>query len=387
MDPRKLKTEHSESAPKKQQIDNVENIPVKIKTNLRLFTNFQEVTLNLAFKVYDISEAERSITDSKATGIETDSYYAFRLYKPLIQKNLVHPIVLSVVQGELMNTEVQIKQRPHFSAFKGEAIDYSQRTISQVTPFQAALCTQDEVACEILGKHMTDEEIVCQFNEIIPEGIEAHFASQTPFDFSELVDVITNSRREDGTDEDVCAALKKQENDSLLCETLKKFRNNFTDRSAQEKVYNPQHLIRALQLYDENFVRWNWNQRDLFWRQVVGYVQRFLPANIAQDFAQGLIYRVNQNENANHSFKFRFGGGSIFPLNFNSGLGFDWAVGMSPQPGARGGGNTRAWFGYCGWDIFSKYMSNKQDKLLTLFRMAWKREESRRVLARFNPAS
>lgn len=138
--------------------------------------------------------------------------------------------------------------------------------------------------CEMLKKYMNPEEATRQYHEVFPEGHEKYFASQTPFDFGVLLDVITQS-----SEAELEAALAKQRNDSRLCQTLNQFRVAFTERSQQEKVFNSQHLIKALQLHEENFHRWNWNQRDLFWRQVIGYVQRFLPANIAQDVPRGLI--------------------------------------------------------------------------------------------------
>ena len=93
-------------------------------------------------------------------------------------------------------------------------------------------------------------------------------------------------------------------------------------------MFNPQHLITAFELYNSQFDRWNWNQRDLFWRQVVGFVQRFLPANCAMDFAQGLYNRVENKERSKRSFNFTLGDAAIFPLSFGSfsGLGYEGAV-------------------------------------------------------------
>jgi len=94
-------------------------------------------------------------------------------------------------------------------------------------------------------------------------------------------------------------------------------------------VFNLRHLLKAFKLYDSQFNAWSWNKRDLFWRQVVGYVQRFLPANVAMDFAQGLYNRVENKEKSERSFKFNYGDGSIFPPTFGSfsGLGFEYAAG------------------------------------------------------------
>ncbi len=245
------------------------------------------------------------------------------LFPATFDTKLVNHAVCTVLQGDLPQTEILIKQRPSLTALKGTATDYSNRTLKEATPFQAALCAWDNEMCEILQKYMDPKEVARQYQEIFPQGHEKYFASQQSFDFSALIGVITRSSMAN-----IKAALGKQQNGSRLCQELNQFRVNFTHHSQQEKVFNPQHLIKAYQLYDEYYEQWNWEQRGLFWRQVVGYVQRFLPANIAQDTAQGLYYRVEEKEKARRSFNFRFGDGSIFPLDLNSQkiLGFDFAA-------------------------------------------------------------
>jgi hypothetical protein len=100
---------------------------------------------------------------------------------------------------------------------------------------------------------------------------------------------------------DVKTQLYRQQNDSLLCQTFNQFRDDFTLRSQQETVFNPKHLLKAFDIYNENFEHWDWNRRDVFWREMIGYVQRFLPANLAQDVAQELYYRVEEKEKSRRS--------------------------------------------------------------------------------------
>ena len=295
--------------------------------NTRLFPSLQELSFNQLINTYGSEEIARIIKeDENAAALnQVSDYPGMRVYKPLLAKfqELVNSIVLVVVQGDLNQTETLIAQKPALSSEKGEAIDYSRRLVSDVTPFQAALCAWDDEMWEMLEKYMTSEEVAHQYQEIFPEGHEKYFADQTPFDFSVIVNAITQ-----GSAADVQAALNKKQDDSLLCQSLNQFRADFTALSYQEKVFNPKHLIKALELYDQQFENWDWPKRDLFWRQVIGFTQRFLPANIAQDFAQGLNYRVEEKEKSRRSFNFRFGGGSIYPLIFDSlsGLGFDYAV-------------------------------------------------------------
>ena len=61
---------------------------------------------------------------------------------------------------------------------------------------------------------------------------------------------------------------------------------------------------------------WNSAKNMLFWRQVIGYIQRFLPACYAQAFSQGLYYIVENGEKLRRSLEFRYDPGVfIFPLD------------------------------------------------------------------------
>ena len=245
--------------------------------------------------------------------------------------------VLAVLQGDLPKAEVLAQQRPALLTRKGTASDYSRRTFGNITPFQAALCAWDNETCDMLKNYMLPEEVKRQYTEIFPNGHAAHCAAQKPYDFSALVDAITHS-----PEEDIKAALNKQENNTSLCQIVNEFRVNFTALSQQEIIFNPQHFIKACEIYNERYNGWNWDQRDLFWRQVIGYVQRFLPANLAQDAAQGLYFRMGEGEPAKRSLKFRKGGGALFPLDFktHSGLGFDYACGSGGEALGRGQGGA-----------------------------------------------
>lgn len=244
-----------------------------------------------------------------------------------------HPIVLLLVQaiayGDLKKSEELLQAHPDLLKSllteKVTVLDYSRRKVKQKTAFQAALCAMDDELCAMLAKYMTEEEMQNQYQDIFPTGHKSYYATQTPFDFSQIFNAIHQ-----GDDADIRKALSLElPNDTGLWEQLKQFRVNFTQHSCQEVVFNPQHLIKAFELYDGIFKQWSWNQRNLFWRQVVGYVQRFLPANIAMDVAQGLYYRVEEKEPARRSFNFREGGGAIYPAAVDSfaGLGFEYTGG------------------------------------------------------------
>lgn len=257
---------------------------------------------------------------------------------------LAMQLVQYIVYGDLAKSDALLQGNPSLLETllteKVTVIDYSRRKVKQKTAFQTALCTMDDELCAMLAHYMPKDELIRQYHEIFPKKHETYSQEQTPFDFSQIVETISQS-----SDADVEKALSLElPNDTALWRSLEQFRSDFTNRSSQEAVFNPQHLLQAFDLYDSQFNQWSWNQADLFWRQVIGYVQRFLPANIAMDFAQGLYNRVENKENSVRSFKFQYGGGSIFPLAFDSfsGLGYEFAVVAGPAP--------RGWrAGWSGW--------------------------------------
>lgn len=288
------------------------------------------------------AEAERSTVSTLAGFFKKPSPQAIEL-------------VQWIVYGDLTKSEALLKTNPalleSLLTEKVTVTDYSRRKVKQKTAFQAALCAMDNELCALLARYMPKEEMARQYQAIFPEGHERCYQEQTPFDFSQIVQVITES-----ADEEVEKALHLElPNHTALWGNLEQFRSNFTKRSTQETVFNPQHLIKAFALYDSQFATWTWNQRDLFWRQVVGFTQRFLPANIAMDFAQGLYDWVEGKEKSRRSFNFTFGGGSIFPLSFDSfsGLGYEFAASSV-------GGRCRARLVGARATFFKTYVEQKQ---------------------------
>jgi hypothetical protein len=232
---------------------------------------------------------------------------------------------------------------------KVTVIDYSRRKVKQKTAFQAALCAMDDELCAMLAKYMPKEEMARQYQEIFPEGHDAYYQKQTPIDFSQIVEAISQS-----SNADVQKAISLElPNPTVLWSGLEQFRADFTQRSSQETVFNPQHLLKAFELYVSQFDMWSCEQRDLFWRQVVGFVQRFLPANIAMDFAQNLLIREWHGRRA-RSFSCPFGSDAIFPPSFDSfsGLGYEFGPWFHNLYGHRVAGQ-----------LFSDRMSSKNNDL------------------------
>ncbi len=182
----------------------------------------------------------------------------------------------------------------------------------------------------------------------------------------ELIDAIANA-----SNDAIQAVLNDPTIDTTLSNLIKAFREEVDTICRSEIINNPQHLIKLFELYNNFYDRVgntdpHWKKRELFWCHLVGYVQRYLSASDAQIFANpGLFAMVEQRKINQRSFNFKFDGGSIFPLAFDShsGLGYKFAV----------TGVGRAWPSrrlHVSWTCgcgarasFTKLMSSKNRKL------------------------
>jgi hypothetical protein len=105
--------------------------------------------------------------------------------------------------------------------------------------------------------------------------------------------------------------------------------------------FNPDLLLQAFQIYDDHYEDYFGNNRNnpramLFWQQVIGTIQRIMPANYAQAFCDGLLTtqeKLQKGEAQNRSFVLPFYRPGInwalaapfYPLA-DSRLGFDYAI-------------------------------------------------------------
>ncbi len=234
-------------------------------------------------------------------------------------------LVQLIVYGDLSKAEALLKDNPRLVETllteKVTVTDYSRRKVKKKTAFQAALCAMDDELCEMLAKYMSKEEMARQYQAIFPEGHYHHYLTQTSFDFTHIIQAICQSNNDD-----VKKALSLDlTNESQLWQALKQFRADFTKCSSEEEIFNPYHIVSALYLYEVQKFE-SADQKRLFWNQVVGYVQRYIPANIAMDYVQGIYNRAERNEKVLRSLK--IGSRSLFfPLKFGSfsRLGYQYA--------------------------------------------------------------
>jgi hypothetical protein len=205
--------------------------------------------------------------------------------------------------------------------------DLPGKEIKDVTPLQAAIRAGDvdmmQMIKEVLhqkqqnGVTLSFEpelEMQRQFTAIYPKGdIDAVETAQRvkaqEFKATILNDIISAINA--ATEAQVkCELLNTHENHygySELNAALHNFREKFSSTVNQEQIFNPFYLLVALEIFGENLVLFNIDRlayQDLFWDQVIGYIQRHLPACYLQAFAQGIYHIAEEDKKLQRDIKF-----------------------------------------------------------------------------------
>jgi hypothetical protein len=187
-------------------------------------------------------------------------------------------------------------------------VDYSGRTII-AKPFQAALGAGDKPMWEMMLPYFTkleEKEPLKQFHEWFPNGIEEVPESEFQAHYNAIASAII-------TDADHGHAMIEQ------------FRSDLCKKEITHgKHFNLQELVAAYQAYVHHFdALGTWDNRDLFWPKVIGYVQRQMTAYDAQVHCSGVQSVLENNDAFSRSLAF-YKGGTFFPLSVDAGLGFDF---------------------------------------------------------------
>jgi len=245
-------------------------------------------------------------------------------------------LLLEVVHGNQAVAEEMIKANPLLLLESASVIDYAGRVI-EGTALQIALGAEDvryhdneECMAEMIQRYLSqlpngEEVMAAQIKMQFPDGWEVQEAERAKRDSDMLRNVIEAIRQSQTNDE--------------AESSIQAFRDYLEVENKGEDVvfktgkhFNIQLLVEAFKLYDA-FGGWDGRQNNLFWRNVIGYIQRFLPACYAQAFCQGVLYIVEGGEKLNRSLTFRFdrfdNAFVFFPLDSDPSfrLGFDCAMG------------------------------------------------------------
>jgi hypothetical protein len=231
-------------------------------------------------------------------------------------KNIADRIISSIVRGNAREAMFILAENPGLLLCKGKGIDYSGREFVGMTAWQAALAARDlnmlrhmvPLFSMLYQKNVETAGILdgqaimnLQTRLMIPDDYDVHLDKQSDsvFDFSSLLSTIDSAKRADIESALKCegailpatyASIEKK-NPGHACELtaiLNEFRVSFTKQSLNEKVFNPNHLLKALHILVRKCSSWCSDKRTLFWCQIIGFIQRFLPACYAQAIAQGL---------------------------------------------------------------------------------------------------
>lgn len=268
-------------------------------------------------------------------------------------KHTLKSLLTAVVEGNEALANKIIRCRPELLLDASATVtDLSGKEIKNLTPLQAAICAGDtdmvQMIKEVLQQKLQigitlsfnpELEIQRQIATIYPNGdinaIEAaQIATAQAFKTSMLEGIFTviNAATAELVKNEIDTPGQNNP-DSQLNIALHTFRAQFATTVNSEQIFNPFYLLKAFEFYDEQFDNFRvnpddiWSRRSIFWCQIIGYIQRHLPACLLQAFAQG-IYDIRENkEKLNRDFNFRYGEGSMraFAGDLNN-LGYKWAV-------------------------------------------------------------
>jgi len=273
-----------------------------------------------------IEQVSSSAAPAAASAAPSSAFFAPPQQSAQVRPNPTSPIetlVQHVAYGEQEEAERLLQSDPTLLTQIAAVtmIGHSGRTVSG-TPLQIALHEWDDDMWKMMEPY---------FNQI-PNGQaekERQIQPRYPhaaFNFSAIIAAIDAA-----SEIDLEAALNKEQNNTAICRALNTFRQSFTERSMQDSPFSPQHLVTAFGAYHikKKYDHWTWNRQDLFWCQVIGFAERFVPACYAQAFSQGLPEIVDKGQTLTRDLQSSYyPRRSFFPLASSSfsGLGFDFAL-------------------------------------------------------------
>ncbi len=334
---------------------------LQIKVNDRSVGEWLSMTTDREVKLEKIRTARQCVVQARFFA-SRGAGSAAASYRPYSEE--VNPLLQQLVYGEeskvkegLEAVKNNVEQLLVLLENTGTVQDYSGRTISQMTLLQAAAAAGDVEMFQMLKDYMMPEAFTRQLTELFPEGIEAHDAKlqQHVFNFDSIIAtmnhatlaVLETALSKEGAQFTETDSVRGKSDDQLtLVEALNRFREQFSACSNNEKIFNPYHLLRAYEAYYQfsnqckhDSGNYFYKKCTLFWCQIVGHVQRFVPACYAQAFVQGLWDLVKAGDYHGpawrptafkRNLKFKSGDSLYFPADPSpavcSGLGFDFAI-------------------------------------------------------------
>lgn len=207
-------------------------------------------------------------------------------------------LLLHITRGEQKEAEEIIKKDPAILLNTGTVIDYSEREI-EGTPYRIALGAEDvkvskgkkeECMVEMLERYLRkltngEFEILKQQAEQFSKGSKEAEEKKHEEDLAEL--------------KKITHAIEAANSDADCKKALDEFREYLRPKNIIKsgKHFNVRMLAEAFKLYDKNYYHFGGSgcrKNNLYLQQVIGHIQRYLPACYAQVFCQGLYFIVDR---------------------------------------------------------------------------------------------
>ena len=283
----------------------------------------------------------------------------------------ISTLLLHIAYGHLLCAKAMLELNPRLVLQAGNVETPSGLKVMRTTPLECALGAGDPEMVRMIEPYF--ESHLIEGGAIVREEQYARYRphienmlKQKPYDLTLLLTTI-----KEASARDVSAALNNNTlHASVLRDVLAQFRKEFTPgKIAIGMHFNYQDLMHACEVFYQKYdylLDGNDDSRNcLFSRQVIGFIQRNLPAIDRMAYAQGLHEVVEMKAAIQRSFKFRYerikfpftgSGAALY-----SGLGYSyfcWARGAcytiaGPEARER-------------WPSFGKLISDKNLSLVKL---------------------
>ena len=274
------------------------------------------------------------------------------LEKEALAKALRHAALAT--DEDVKALEAMLAANPSLLLISGKVITRGGYVVKDVTIYEFLLGAGDpdfagKVADYFKKLDNGEEERIKQYAKYQPAIYR--MLTQAPYDLTNLINIIKASSAEEITE----ALQKNWREGSELTNALNEFKEKVSVKTITKPQmhYNYQTLIYACDLFDREWDNLkegnNYDKCRLVWRQVIGYLQRDLPAVDRFAFAQDIYELVENKKNFNRETKYVYDKNGSFPDSICSdsssgGLGFDYGIyGGGLWRGVAGGGDfTRA---------------------------------------------
>jgi hypothetical protein len=214
-----------------------------------------------------------------------------------------------IAYGNLKLAQAMLEENPRLVLQRSHIETPSGLKVLQTTPLECALGAGDPEMAKmidpyfeakgIVGGAAVREEQYTRYRPYIENIME-----QEPYDFTLLLDTLIQA-----SPQDVEAALNNEmTHQSALSDVLTQFRNEFTPNKITVGMhFNYLHLLRAFEVFEQKFDHLhngnNYDKNRIFCRQVIGFIQRSLPAIDRMGFAQALYNVVLKNSTIKRSYQ------------------------------------------------------------------------------------